>query len=320
MTTSGSKGVRKASQTEWRMSPYLTGNKDFHSILAQHNQNSQAEAVRLIQIAIDKYNIPEYPEGQVAIWVREMERNSGVAGAAFVQWVVTHQTEMVARLTEWNAKIVPFIAGPKYRFYRAHATATLAAASIMQDLGIIDFDLDQMFIFSMGLMKALCESVAETNMLTAEDAINAMVNDLQPNILNTHEYRDSRHGSGPEPTARVYGAIAGRYVLGDNKGKDPMSGMLFVSRQRMKDWCVEHRIELDKVIEFAKQKSVYVTDAARFNLTRGTTLPAVTLRCIQLDTNKMDKPVSDGLKIVATVPRAVATDPPPQLIRGAPPA
>jgi hypothetical protein len=323
MTTAGGSGVRKATQTEWRMSPYLTGNKDFHAILAHFNQNSQAEAVRLIQIAIDRYDIPQYPEGEVAIWVRQMERNSGVAGAAFVQWVVTHQSEMVARLAEWNAKVVPYISGPKYRFYRAHATATLTAASIMQDLGIIDFDLDRMFLFSMGLMKQLCESVTETNMLTAEDALNIMVNDFQPNILNTHEYRDVRHRDGPEMPPRVYGAIAGRYVLGDNKGKEPFGGMLFISRQMMKDWCVKRRIELDKVIEHAKQKNIFVADAARFNLTRGTMLAAITLRCIQLDTNKMDKPVSDGLKIVATMPRAVASDPPPavaQPIRGAPPA
>ena len=131
MTTAGGGGVRKASQTEWRMSPYLTGNKDFHAILAHHNQNSQAEAVRLIQIAIDKYDIPQYPEGTVALWVRQMEHNIGVAGATFVRWIVTHQGEIAARFAEWNTKIVPFIAGPKYRFYRAHATATLAAASIM---------------------------------------------------------------------------------------------------------------------------------------------------------------------------------------------
>jgi hypothetical protein len=119
---------------------------------------------------------------------------------------------------------------------------------------------------------------------------------------------------------RVYGSIAGRYVLGDPKGKDPYSGMLVLSRQQMKDWCVEHRIELDKVLDHAKAKEIYVGDNPRFNLTRGTTLAAVTLRCIQLDTNKMDKPVSDGLKIVATVPRAVASDPPVQAIRGAAPA
>ena len=157
-------------------------------------------------------------------------------------------------------------------------------------------------------------------MLTAEDALNIMVNDLQPNILNTHEYRDNRYRDGPEMPPRVYGAIAGRYVLGDAKGKDPLTGMLFISRQKMKDWCVEHRIELDKVIEHAQQKGIYVTENARFNVTRGTMLAAVTLRCIQLDTNKMDKPVSDGLKIVATIPHAVATDPPVQAIRGASPA
>jgi hypothetical protein len=311
-------GVRKAAQTEWRMSPYLTGNKDFHSILAQHNQNSQAEAARLVQIAVDKYDLPEYAEGTVAIWVRQMERNSGVAGAAFIQWVAAHQPDMLMRLAAWNNKVVPYIAGPKYRFYRAHAAATLTAASIMKELGIIDFDLERLFLFSMGLMQELCDSVTETNMLTAENALNMMVNDLQPNILNTYEYRDNRYVNGPELTQRVYGPVAGRFVLGDTKGKDPYSGMLFLSRQKMKNWCVEHRIELSKVIEHAQQGGIYVGDNRRFNLTRGTTLAAIIMPCAQFDTNKMDSSVSNGLKIVATTPRAV--DPPPQTIRGASPA
>jgi hypothetical protein len=320
MTSGGNGGVRKAAQTEWRMSPYLTGNKDFHAILAQHNPNSQAEAVRLIQIAIDRYDIPQYPEGEVALWVRQMERNTGAAGAAFVQWAVMHQTEVAARFVEWNAKIVPFIPGPKYRFYRAHATATLAAASIMQDLGIIDFDLSRLFPFTMGLMKSLCENVTETNMLTEEDALSRMINDFQQHILNTYEYRDLRHPGGPESAQRIYGAIAGRYILGDTKGKEPYSGMLFLSRQEMKNWCVKNRIELDKVIAHAKEKGIFVDDNRRFPLTRGTNLSTITLRCIQLDTNKMDRAVSDGLKIVTSSPRAVASDPPVQAIRGTSPA
>jgi hypothetical protein len=222
------------------------------------------------------------------------------------------------RLAAWNNKVVPYIAGPKYRFYRAHAAATLTAASIMKDLGVIDFDLERLFLFSMGLMRELCDSVTETNMLTAENALNMMVNDLQPNILNTYEYRDNRYVNGPELTQRVYGPVAGRFILGDAKGKDPYSGMLFLSRQKMKNWCVEHRIELSKVIEHAQQGGIYVGDNRRFNLTRGTTLAAIIMPCAQFDTNKMDSSVSNGLKIVATTPRAV--DPPPQTIRGASPA
>jgi hypothetical protein len=253
--------------------------------------------------------------------VRQMERNSGVAGAAFVQWVVTHSTEVVARLAAMNAKVVPFIAGPKYRFYRAHAAITLTAASIMKELGIINFDLERLFAYAMDLMRVLCDSVMETNMLTEEDALSMMVNDFQPMIVNTYAYGDHR-SSSPE-SVRAYGAIAGRYILGDGKGKDPYGGMLFLSRQKMKDWCVNHRIELHKVIEHAMSKDVFVAENSRFNLTRGTILPAVTTRCIQFDTNKMDKPVSDGLKIVATIPHAVAASGPPVKqanIRGTPPA
>jgi len=170
-------------------------------------------------------------------------------------------------------------------------------------------------------MRALCDSVMETNMLTEEDALSMMVNDFQPMIVNTYAYGDHKTTS-PE-SVRAYGAIAGRYILGDGKGKDPYSGMLFLSRQKMKDWCVEHRIELQKVLDHAAGKGYYLADQPRFNLTRGTTLATVTTRCIQFDTNKMDKPVSDGLKIVATIPHAVAASGPPVKqanIRGTPPA
>ena len=42
--------VQFADQNTWGMSPFVTANDDLHSKLAAHQNNSQAEAVRVIQV------------------------------------------------------------------------------------------------------------------------------------------------------------------------------------------------------------------------------------------------------------------------------
>ena len=54
--------VSFAETNTWCMSPFVTGNKDFHGLLASHQANSQAEAVRMIQIKVDRYPVVPFDE------------------------------------------------------------------------------------------------------------------------------------------------------------------------------------------------------------------------------------------------------------------
>lgn len=296
-TVRGGAGVRMASQVEWAMSPYVTANKDLHAILAQNAANSQAEAVRMIQIKIDEYNIPQYANGVVDLELGQMKRNMGSAGEAMVQWVVQNTSEVEDMFREVMTDISTHIPGPKYRFYRNHATTTLVALKIMQKLEIAEFDYQKLRDFALHLMRKLAEEVTEANVVTAEDSLSMLVNDLMPRILSTKEYRDGRDARGPEYGNRIHQSFAGRYIYGDDR-KSPFSGRLYLVKKDVKDWCVKHRVELNGILSHAREHGYLVSAGERFNLTKGTEYAAVQTTCIVFDTYAMDTALPGTPKLV----------------------
>ncbi len=305
---SKSGGVVFAKSSEWRLNVYITGNKDFHGLLATNQANSQAEAVRLVQLSVDRYqplmlvDRAEYPEGKegddawgaasalvAAEAIKKMTANAGHAGIAMVKYILENEAAVAKSMQEILADFTRELPSPKYRFYRAHSACTIAIARIAKELGIINFDVDAMYQFTVKLINDLAESVMETNTVTAEDAFNRMVNHLNPRIIVTTEFRDKRDGRGPEsPRNRIMGDVAGRYVLGTQSHKD-MAGHLMLSQKEVRDWCMKNRIDFQSMMGNLQKEGALLKHGEKITLTRGTDVPMVQQRCIIIDTTKLDK-------------------------------
>lgn len=292
-------GTRKADQVTWKMSPYVTANKDLHGLLSAHSPNSQAEAVRMIQIKIDEYDTHLFDDREVSNALRQTEENWGTVGEVFIRHIVNNHSDVRLIFDETNAELSPQIPGPKYRYYRNHAAATLTAAKLLNILGITTFDIDRLAEYTVHLLRKLCADVTETNMITAEDALSMMINDLTPRIIISIEYRDARDPLGPEMTNRQFHTIAGRYVQGNSKTKkESMHAKLLLVRHEVKTWCMKHRVEMNGLLDYAKKQDILVNDNQKLTITRGTDVPNFNARCVVLDMLKLNDVVGTQLKLV----------------------
>ena len=295
-----------ANTAVWRMSPFVTGNKDFHGLLATNQANSQAEAVRLIQISVDRYPVIRLHETEqieaelVQSAVDAMKANAGAAGDAMLRHVVTHQRQMADAVRDMMNRLAEHIPGTKYRFYRNHGACTLVMAKVARDLGIVDFDIDKMFDFTVQMLKDLAETVAVTNTVTAEDAFSRMMSALSHRILVTQEFRDRRNKSGPEtPRNRPTGEIAGRFVLGSTSVKEH-AGHVILSQKEARDWCMTNRVDFNAMLDSLDQRTALVKRHDKLVLTRGTDVSFTgQVRCFIVDSNKLDK---DALTLVSNNP------------------
>jgi hypothetical protein len=295
-----------ANTAIWRMSPFVTGNKDFHGLLATNQANSQAEAVRLIQISVDRYPVVRLHDNEqieaelVQTAVDAMKANAGAAGDAMLRHVVTHQRQMADAVRDMMNRLAEHIPGTKYRFYRNHGACTLVMAKVARDLGIVDFDIDKMFDFTVGMLKDLAETVAVTNTVTAEDAFSRMMSALSHRILVTQEFRDKRNKSGPEtPRNRPTGEIAGRFVLGSTSVKEH-AGHVILSQKEARDWCMTNRVDFNAMLDSLDQRTALVKRHDKLVLTRGTDVSFTgQVRCFIVDSNKLDK---DALTLVSHNP------------------
>lgn len=299
--------VSIADSAEWRLNMFVTGNMDFHGMLAANQANSQAEAVRVIQISVDRYShlASSNAEGdtearsrEIAHALADIERNSGSAGDAMVKYVVANYDAVAAEVQAMVHQLTVEIPSPKYRFYRSHTACTIVMARICKQLGIIEFDLDALYTFIIATIRDLAESVMLSNTVTDEEAFSRMVSSLAGRILVTNEFRDKRDGRGPEtPRSRIVGEVAGRYVLGTQKDKEA-AGHMMIAQKEIRDWCIKNRTDYNVMVNKLAANGYLVSRGEKVTLTKGTDYPTVQQRCIIVDMYKIDKDAVPTLTLV----------------------
>lgn len=293
----GGSGVKFAAQSKWRMSPFVTSNRDLHGLLAMAQANSQAEAVRLIQIHVDKYDIPQLGVSEVHSAMSQIKQNRGAAGEALIKYAVTHTNEMFDRIRQKVALMDEALPGPKYRYYRSHAACTLVAAELARQLGIAAFNTHALQNFAVDLLRSLADTIQTSNTITSEDAFSRAVAALSSRIMVTGEFRDSRAGVSVEsPRNRIIGEIAGRYILG-TPYQTEFTGRLFLCSKTLRDWCMNNRLEMDNVLDSLRAKGALLSADERVTLTKGTDVPRVQQRCIIVDTLKLEAGVGPILVV-----------------------
>lgn len=277
-------GVRMGTAGEWMLSPYVTANTNLHSRLAQHRVNTEAEAVRIVEIPIENYPMPPLNEGMVTAALRRMGLNSGCAGERFIEWVVTHRDDVLRLAGEIRDDLLGKLPGVEYRFYRAHAVCTLTAAKILVDLNIVGFDFDALTDFTLRWMREMVESVQEVNTVTIDQALGRMINDMAPQIITTINYGNGRYGTVEDCRPPSGGKpVVGRYVRGGTNTPRDMVGKLYLSLDAFNAWCEEHRMPAAELRKVAKEMGVLVNATERKTLTAGTSIAGVQQRVLTFD-------------------------------------
>jgi hypothetical protein len=282
----GSNGVGLAKSSEWAMAPYVTANTDLHDRLAEHRGNTDAEAMRIIQLSIDKYALPQLDPNQVSQALNTMGMNAGHAGEVFVKHLVSNKAAVEHLVFDKMLVAAKHLTSAGQRYYRAHMACTLAAAQLLCDLGLVAFNYHAVEQFAISMMTDMSETVAETNTVDLEDTLSRMINALAPRILTTYGYYTSSRVAPEE--VRIYNEVAGRYVIGNQQTDNSFHNVLMLSRPAVRNWCTTERIELSEVLGAAAARGALKGDSVRMTLTRGTTAAGSAVPCVLLDMSKLD--------------------------------
>ena len=278
LTSAGGK-VGFAERNMWAQSPDLTANEDMLAKLAQHNANTQAEAMRVMQINFGRYEVPIIsPSELVSRALEQMRDNMGNAGDVFVRYMVANQDRVRSLFRSYEKTLSSMLPESEYRFYRNHAACTLTAAKLLVELGIVDFDLEVLEAFTHKLLRDQIDLVKAGNTTSPSDAVNRLVRDMSSRIIVTAGYRDLRTDArGPEDSlSRITGTPCGRRVLGSvnpnsTERIDPkVVGKLFMAKKEFNDWCAKNRIEPKEIIEHCRTVGWLVHWPEKFNIGRGT--------------------------------------------------
>lgn len=293
LTSAGGK-VGFAERHTWAQSPDLTANEDLLAKLSQHNANTQAEAMRTFQINLARYNVPMIePASDVSRAIDKMRNNWGCAGDTFISYVVQHKDKVEAAFHTIENKLSKELPESEYRFYRNHATCTLTAAKVLITLGIVDFDFQSLFKWTIAHIRDLVQVVVTGNMTNPADALNRFVRDISHRIIVTVGYRDLRTDArGPEePLSRSVSPPGGRRVMGAQNlsaFEQKYVGKLFIAKKELADWCAKNRLEPKDLIEEAKLQGWLLPWTEKFNLGRGTAIATGSCSVYAFDFDAME--------------------------------
>lgn len=302
--------VTVAESGSWQLTPYVTANTDLHSLLAINSSDTTAEAVRVIQISVDDYPVPELDVNKVALALKQMELNRGAAGDVFLRYVVPNMNDVMEVMQKWSDRFAVAVPDQKFRFYRMHGACSMTAVEITNKLGITQFDVEALFDFAIRLINDLVRNVAQQNTLTADVALNDVIRDLSQRVITTYEYRAVGDARGPEvPVKRINGVPAGRYIIGNAGSKTPeLNGKMFLSRKEVFDWCHDKRMNFKELMNYAQSLGILVPVKAKFTIGRGSTEKTGNVTCICIDINKLESLTNADMKLTLASVGNAGTD------------
>lgn len=280
----GTGSVRFADRETWNLHAACTGNTYMGAKLAANGQ-TEAEAMRIFELRVDDYLVPRLDPILVSEKLNEIASNAGCAGEELVKWLVTHRLEakrIISEVREQLGKHSLKLRNAKYRFFRSHATLTLAMARILKDLGIVRFDLDALTKFAVDAIEKLCEMTEVTNAVNYDDALVQMLSDFQVDIAQTETYELPITAKPYE--IRVRNKLVGRAIpYSQAHTSDKYSNRILLSTRAVRDWCSAFRVDTSAFARHLKNRGVLITVSERATLGRSTTIVSAQERCWMLD-------------------------------------
>jgi hypothetical protein len=234
----------------WRMNVASTGNTSLISRVLLYKAMPKAEAVRVLE-----YHVPKMDVGEKAItdeFNKDLDLNYGTAHIPYMQYVIRkkEESQQLFRSVQERIDKAAGLSQP-HRFWSSQAASALAALIIAKKLGLVNFDLTNLFKWIVG--------VIETNKATtqaenddAETVLTSYLAENYNNVLRIKSTDDARLLGAqdvyivPDSTPRVQ--LVARYEYDVKK--------LYLLPKPFREWCLKLQLPYQDILSSLKTGSM----------------------------------------------------------------
>jgi len=251
----GGANLERSRGESWHLSCVTTGNASVIERIAATKQAPKAEAQRMLEWRAQRvFGSTEEKKG-TDVFDIAIKENYGHAGPIYIQYVMQN-LETVKKLVFENQRLIDEAAGltAENRFWSAGAATTITGAYIAQQLGLIDYDLEALFAWTVKLLKTNLQSVSDMGM-SVEQTLNDYIAENFNNILMLKSTDDLRKLVGEPsngldslvvPDALPRGKLVARYETDIQKA--------YLLPKPLKSWCATQQINYGAFMENLKTK------------------------------------------------------------------
>jgi hypothetical protein len=203
-----------------------------------------------------------------------------------MQWVVANKDKAIAlreRIQQRLDKALGYTG--RERFWSATVACNLAGGSIARDLGLIDYDFDRIYQWTLHEFSRMQSSMN----LKSRDAVSTLgefINDHMANILIINENSTLRTGL---PEAAIREPRSDLIVR-----IEPDTKRMYISARGMRDFCTRQQLTYKDVIKDLGDAGIYLQNVKK-RLSKGTHIIATAVDALEIDLARagMDPAVLD---------------------------
>lgn len=287
--TAGGNELR-INDTTWQTISLCTSNASFYEKLSTIKGWADGEMMRLIEYRINPTNAISTEEGK-AMFDQQLMENYGHAGPIFVRYVLENLEEIEEACMTIQARLDRELKlTQKERFWSAGVAANITAGFVCKMLGLIDWDINQLYQWACNMILGLREEIQPPATSTAQ-VIGDFINRYMQNILVVDDAVDQRSNLQVIPKMEPRGELVIRY--------EPDTKMMFIAAKKFKEYCVTYQINYKETLNKLKAEGIFLRSDTK-RMTKGMKVTTTGVQALFFDTS-----VGDFLDIGNLLPIAV---------------
>ncbi len=148
--------VERANLNRWNTIAVVTTNSSLADKLSGHKHNASAEVNRVFEYEVPRIDALGSEEATALFWA--LDTNYGVAGDAYVKWMVTHADQIKPGLKKVQV-LLDKMAGvqAEERYWSAIAATAIYGGMVARNLGLITFDVSRVMRWAANTIIAMRE-------------------------------------------------------------------------------------------------------------------------------------------------------------------
>jgi len=275
----GGANIERARGGEWKFLAVSTGNMSLIEKITLFKNAPKAEAQRILEARVDTFFDTTGDKAMTDTFAQEVQEHYGHAGVIFTQHCMKHWNTIVA-YEDKVRKAVDQKCGltSANRFWSEYITKTLTAGLIASKLGLISYDMDELFKFAVRLVK-YNQSMTDDMTATSSQILADFFAEHHGNLLVIKSTTDMR-GKVPEGMADlVIPEVSPRTKLVARYETDTKKA--FVILKPFKRWCLEQQIDYSACVnDLTKEKGAI---KRKMRISKGTNLNLPATDCIEVN-------------------------------------
>ena len=267
----------RINNTTWALILWTSGNRSVHDVLYTMKTFPEGELMRVVEINIPRDLTKTKEESDE--WFNSMYDHYGVAGEAFMSYVVAHQEKIKETLKEVQARF-DTDAGltQRERFYSALAAVAIVGGMISKKVGLHDIEIGAVYKWAVQYFST-ARTAVKPNSMSPLDQLGIYLNEHNQNLLVINSEIDSRTHMEQAPLQVPHRELLTRF--------EPDTKLLFISTKHFRDWCTKNQASY-KTISDNLEKDGVATLGVKKRLARGTKLNTPAVNTMVIDTRKID--------------------------------